>query len=152
MATGHLRPGSSAVITRTGVAATDGAQVNSEVVPIHAGDELVAELELTVNGGPATFDARTSVEMSADGTNWHEVVRFADHTNAAAHAKQVARIGAGVAGSIADQAAAALGGASAGGAIKDGSVAGFLRMVTKLQTLTGGAAPSVDFKVRLAVG
>jgi len=150
--TGVLQPGSQAVITRTGVAAVDGAQVSGDVVPIMDGFEVVAEVELTVNGGPATFDARVSVEMSTDGTNWHEIARFADHTNAAAHAKQVIRIGLAGAGSISDLTPSALGSASAAGAIKDGPVAGFLRMVSKLQTLTGGTSPTVDFKVRLAVG
>ena len=143
----YTREGSPVqTISRAGVAATDGAQVNSSAINI-AGKSLYLELNVTVTGGPGSVASRIAVEGSLDGTNWHQLVRFTDCTSTTADAR-VARLSDGPAGTEIALAIADMGSAAASPTILGGPLPVQLRLVTKLQTLTGGASPTVSYTLR----
>jgi hypothetical protein len=132
---------------RAALAVADGAPVNGAQQRV-LGRSLYAEFELSVTGGP-TVEARAAIEGSADGTNWHQLVRFVD---LAAAGKRIARLPGNAAASEAVLASSALNSANAAsGVLVDGVLPLFLRAVTKLQTLSGGASPTATIVVRVSV-
>lgn len=151
VADGNPVPAKSAsnaqAISRTGVSAADGAQVESTAVDVR-GQALYAEFEYSTTGSPTTVEVRGAVEVSVDGTNWHEVIRFADKTDTAG-VTQVGRIGLGGAGGVVDLAGSNLNSAAASGSVKDGPIPVKARLVSKVEALSGGTSPTVDLALRL---
>jgi hypothetical protein len=89
---------------------------------------------------------RCAIEVSVDGVNWHQVARFPDQT-AVGGAARVARLPGAAAAAEAAEAASALNTASGAAVLADGVMPVMVRAVTKLQTLTGGTAPTVTITV-----
>lgn len=138
----------SDVITRT-VSATDGAQVNGSSFRLeNQPGPVTVGVVVTTTGTPTTYDARTAIEGSVDGgTTWFQLIRMADVTNAAPNARY-ARLGGLGAASESAPGVSALAGAAASATISfDAPWPSVVRVVTKLQTLTGGSTPTVTWTV-----
>lgn len=143
----------SATLSSRDLVAVDGAPVNGTAeslgqVPVR----IVAGYVVSTTGTPTTWDMRAAIEASFDGgTNWHQVLRFKDLTNAVT-ANQIVRASGLTAIASADVAASALGSAAAAATVVEPPWPIMVRAVTKLQTLTGGTAPHILSAVYLQVG
>lgn len=137
-------------ITRAGVSSTDGSQVNSTAVNV-TGNYLYAELSVAVTGTPGSVDARAAIEGSLDGTYWTQIVRFVDCTDDTLETR-VVRIGGGVTGTEKVVGLSDLSAANASNAIiNDGPLPLKLRLVTSVETLSGGTAPTVSYTLNVSV-
>ncbi len=135
---------------RGALAATDGSPVvdTAQFFPKQVRIAVVTCVVVTT-GAPATFNYRAAVEVSPDGVNWEQVIRFTDFT---AVGMQVARMMGATLISDATGAVSALTGAAASPVLIDTPWPRYIRAVTMLQAMTGGASPTVAGYIELDVG
>lgn len=136
--------------SRAAVAAVDSAAVVGDPVRVPSVTGAMLTFAYTTTGSPATIDVRAAVEMTTDGTNWHQLCRFIDQTTTTG-AIRIARFPASAAAAEGALTAVALGSSAASATLSDGALAVLFRAQTKLETLTGGTAPTVTITVSISV-
>lgn len=135
---------------RQAIAATDGAPVLGTAIAVPRIPMMaVATIMVSSTGSPASQKVAAAIEVTQDGTNWYQVVRFTDIT---ADGGQVARAASNTTVGDATLAAANLGSAAASPTVVDTPWAHQgIRATTQLQTLTGGAAPTITVVILLSI-
>lgn len=136
---------------RGALAAVDGAPVNDTALLLpKLSQTILASLSVVSTGAPATYALRAAIEASMDGgTTWLQVCRFQDVT---ADGVQLLRAASATTVADAITAASALGSAAVAPAVTDTPWPRTIRAVTKLQTLTGGAAPTITAVILFEMG
>lgn len=150
------RPAQSFYFSRTGVAATESSDVIGVpfILPPCSGG-LWAHIRIVINGSPATVDARLGINGIHHALNENvstvsaqQLIRIIDHTSTSS-ATYYARLR--VSGEAGDEGGTAtnvdLAAANAALVVNQGPLPDEIRVLTRLQTLTGGSSPSVDFYV-----
>lgn len=120
---------------------------NAILLPqLHFG--IVATLNVVSTGAPASYALRAAIEVSHNGTDWFQVVRWQDVVadgvsffRAAAQAAASATLNA-AASNLANAAGAAV--------VVETPWPRNIRAVTKLQTLTGGTVPTITATMLLS--
>jgi hypothetical protein len=136
------------------ITTADGATVNGAAVSFGKSvKQVVATFVVTTSGSPTTYDMRAALEASVDGgTNWYQMARFADITNAVTNNRLVRAMGA-TAGAESAQGVSNLASAQTSpGTVVDAPWPVMIRCVSKLSALTGGASPHVLATVTIEVG
>lgn len=136
------------------ITSTDGGNVNAAAVAFGKSiKQIVTTFVVTTTGSPTTYDMRAAIEATVDGgTNWFQVCRFADITNAVTSNRVFRSAGLAVAGESAQAGAALTNAQTSPGTGLDCPWPVQVRAVTKLVTLSGGASPHVLATVTIEVG
>ena len=138
---------------RSGLAAADGAPVVGPAFTCNTVESgLLTTFSYSTTGGPATINVRAKIEVSTDGSNWHDLVRFIDQTTTGG-AVRIARLQ--LLGTAAESGTTqtALTTVAAAAVLSDGAIGTgvLMRAHTMLQALTGGASPTARILVSAAV-
>jgi hypothetical protein len=136
---------------RGALAAVDANPVaDAQVLLPRLSQTILAQLQVVSTGTPATYALRAAIEASMDGgSTWFQMCRFADVT---ADGTQIMRAASATTVQDATVTASSLNSASASPVITDTPWPRILRAVTKLQTLTGGASPTVAATIVFELG
>lgn len=137
------------LVARSGLAAVDGAPVIGPTISVQdVKNGLSATFAYTTTGGPATINVRAKIEMSTDGANWHDLIRFIDQTTVGG-ASRIARLPLVVAASESALTQTALTTVAGSAVLSDGGLGEdfLMRAHTMLQALTGGSSPTVSIVV-----
>jgi len=128
--------------SRGPLTAVDGAAVVGLPIAL-VGDTpyIWATFAYTANVTPATINIRAGVEISTDGTNWHQIIRFIDQTTVGG-AVRIARLGIGGAAGVESGLTVLTLSTSAGAAVLSDAytAVSWIRAQTMVQALTGASA------------
>lgn len=127
---------------RPGLTAVDGSPVVGQLYTarrVQSG--FLATFAYSAVVTPATVNVRAKIEVSTDGTNWHDVIRFIDQTTIGG-AVRIARLPLTAVAAEAAPTQTALSTVAAAAVLSDGGLGEefFIRAHTMLQTLTGASA------------
>lgn len=139
------------ISTRGAIAAVDGAPVPEAAILLpRLSSVLLVQCSSVSTGAPASYALRAALEASMDGgLTWQQVVRFQDFV---ADGAQLVRAAAQTTVGDATIAASNLGAAAGAPVVVETPWPRLVRCVTKLQSLTGGVAPTITPTIVLELG